>query len=156
MYVLLAFVSFIDPDWLILVHDFSNAFALAKLKTIRVVRITIDTRLSHSRLNVPWLARILESCPNTLTQLCIQMKMWLIGNIYNSAIDWEPLRNVVTTETFPALANFQLGLECIEARGETVVQLTQGLVDAARDKFQHLQNQGILDCAVMKWTESFF
>ncbi|KAF7342039.1 hypothetical protein MVEN_01791200 [Mycena venus] len=122
---------------------FLFTLSLANLKRIQGVNITIATFTSlHTGVSV-LIARIIESCPQTLIDFEVKI------NLYGRSlleIDWEPLRNVVTVEIFPALLNFQVEAAPATDEGK---ENAHCLVKNIQSTFGDLHKQGILKCGMV-------
>jgi len=122
---------------------FTTTLSLADLKTIRVVKITFWILDGHHEGVSAWLARLVESCSQILTQLVVSIR--LIDDS-SPEIDWEPLRNVVTSEKLPALVNFEVTVAPSAGTSDVHAHV---LIKNIQNTLHRLHEQEILKCSVI-------
>ncbi|KAJ6451468.1 hypothetical protein C8R47DRAFT_1084048 [Mycena vitilis] len=124
--------------------DHSNTLRLEKLCRLRIleVDITVDPRIAGGLAQM--LAGLLQLSPKGLETFLLEFS--LFADV--PTINWDPVVNVLTTTTFPTLANVDIRVIYME-RG------IAGITEEPTDKFiqdiqlglHHLHEQGILRCS---------
>jgi hypothetical protein len=91
------------------------------------------------------LARLVESCPQTLIRFEIDIHL---SGTASSEIDWKPLRDVVTSERFPALIYFNIRVKPVGTPRPSD-EAAHSLIKSVQNTFHRLHEQKILKCNVI-------